>query len=63
MSKIKYLGQIIEAKGWRPDPQRSSTIQNMSAPTNIGELQAFLGLAKIFQVYTNDMHDLCAQVN
>ena len=42
MNKIKYLGQIIDKNGRRPDPAQSSTIKDMPAPENISSLQSFL---------------------
>ena len=63
MLKLKYLVQIIDAKGQGSDPQRSSAIRNMLTPTNIAELQAFLGLANYYQVYRNNMHELRVPLN
>ena len=44
-SKIKYLGQMIDAKGKKADPSRSKVMKNMPASINMSALQAFLGLA------------------
>ena len=52
-SKIKYLEQIIDAKGRKPNPSRSSVIKNMPAPTKVTTLQAFLGLVNY---YSNPKH-------
>ena len=38
-------------------------IQNMSAPTNITELQVFLSLVNYYQVYIINIHDFCASLN
>ena len=35
MNKIKYLGQIIDKNGRRPDPVRASAIKDMPAPKNV----------------------------
>ena len=29
ISQIKHLGQIINAKGWTPDPERTEAIKSM----------------------------------
>lgn len=63
MSEIKYLGQIINAKGRRPDPKRAEAIKNMPIPKNITTLQAFLGLANYYGIYIKNMHDLRAPLN
>ena len=38
LRKIKYLGQIIDENGRRPDPERAAAIKNMPAPENITSL-------------------------
>ena len=63
MKKIKYLGQIIDESGRRPDPERASAIKNMPAPKNISELQSFLGLANYYNVFVPNMHNLRAPLN
>ena len=43
-SSIKFLGHIIDGNGIRPDPQKLEAIQNYPAPTNVTELQRFMGM-------------------
>ena len=62
-SKIKYLGQITDTKGRKPDPSRSSAIKNMPAPINVSTLQAFLGLANYYDNFIPNMHILRAPLN
>ena len=38
--KIRYLGQIIDAKGRKPDPSKSSARKNMPTPTNVSTLHS-----------------------
>lgn len=63
MEKIKYLGQIIDEHGRRPDPDRSSAIRDMPAPENIASLQSFLGLANYYNVFVPNMHKLRSPLN
>ena len=56
LNKIKYLGQIIDKNGRRPDPRRSIAIKNMSEPHNITTLQSFLGLANYYQYFIPNKH-------
>lgn len=51
MDKIKYLGQIIDNKGRRPDPARATAIKDMLAPENVSTLQSFRGLTSYYQVF------------
>ena len=55
MTRIKYLGQVIDEKGRRPDPARSSTIKDLPAPTNLTKLQEFLAFANYYPVYISNM--------
>ena len=63
LDKIKYLGQIIDKNGRRPDPGRSIAIKNMSEPHNITTLLSFLGLANYYQSFIPNMHALHAPLN
>ncbi|XP_036001498.1 uncharacterized protein K02A2.6-like [Fundulus heteroclitus] len=45
MSKIKFLGQVIEANGVSPDPEKVSAVRAMKEPSDISEVRRFLGMA------------------
>ena len=62
-TQIKYLGQIINAKGRTPDPEREEAIKSMPVPNNVTKLQAFLGLAKYYGIYIPNMQNLRAPLN
>ena len=63
MSEIKYLGQIINSDGRRPDPAMAEAIKNMPTPKNLVTLQAYLGLANYYGIYIPKMHNLRAPLN
>ena len=63
LTKIKYLGHIINKDGRRPDPDRATTIKDMPAPDNVQALQSFLGLANFYQVFIKNMDNLRAPLN
>ena len=63
LRKIKYLGQIIDENGRRPDPERAAAIKDMPAPKNITSLQSFLGLANYYNVFVPNIHKLRAPLN
>ena len=44
VTKITFLGHTISAEGIRPDVKKVSAIIDMLAPTNVKELQRFLGM-------------------
>ena len=43
-SEIKFLGQLVDHSGVHPNPDKIRAIRDMKAPTNIRELQQFLGM-------------------
>ena len=63
MNKIKYLGQIIDHEGRKPDLKRAEAIRNMPTPDNVTKLQSFLGLANCYNMYIAKMHDSRAPLN
>ena len=42
--RVKYLGHVVSAAGIEVDPSKTTAIRNYPAPTNITELQRFLGM-------------------
>ena len=40
---VKFLGQIVDRKGVRPDPDKFKAIQEMSPSRNVSELRRFVG--------------------
>ena len=42
-SEAKYLGFIVDRDGFRPDPEKVSSILQIPAPTNVKQLKKFLG--------------------
>ena len=41
--KVRFLGHVIDGEGIRADPEKTSAVLQMSAPTNITKLRRFLG--------------------
>ena len=56
IEKIKYLGQIIDKDGRRPDTGRASAIKNIPVPENVFSIQCFLGLANNYNVSVPNIH-------
>ena len=44
MSRVSFLGHIIEQTGIRADPEKTAGIQNIAPPQTIPELRCFLGM-------------------
>ena len=63
LSKIKYLGQVIDEYGRTPDPNWVDAIKYMPAPTNVAALQSLWGLDNYYNSYIPNMHTLRAPLN
>jgi hypothetical protein len=46
---VKYLGHIISAQGIATNPKKVETIQNWPTPTNLKDIQSFLGLCNYYR--------------
>ena len=51
---IEYLGHIISAEGVRMDPAKLSTLSEWPTPTNIKDIQSFLGFATYYRRFIKD---------
>ena len=41
---VKFLGHVIDGEGIKADPEKTSAVLQMTAPTNVTELRRFLGM-------------------
>ena len=44
VDKVKYLGHVVDQEGIRADPDKTAAIQEMRPPTNVSELNRFMGM-------------------
>ena len=44
VNKLTFIGDLLTDNGVQPDPRKVSAIENMERPTNLGEIQRFLGM-------------------
>ena len=47
-TQVKFLGQIIDGKGVRPDPDKIKAITDMEEPCTVTEVRRFLGIVNQF---------------
>src|SRR4030095_1065017 len=50
-NSIEYLGHIVDGEGLRPNPQLIQALMDFPRPTNLKELQSFLGLATYYRKF------------
>ncbi|CAI7765060.1 unnamed protein product [Closterium sp. NIES-53] len=58
--KLEFLGHIISIEGMEIDPKKIATIQASHEPTNLTELQSFLGFLNYVRRFVPDMAKLIA---
>ena len=58
--KIKFYGVICSADGVQPDPGKVSALRQMAPPSNLQELQTFLGLATYMGPFIPNLSSLTA---
>lgn len=47
-TQLEYLGHVLDERGIHPSEEKVRAIQEAPAPTNVKELQAFLGLLNYY---------------
>jgi hypothetical protein len=49
MKQIAFLGHVISKGGISVDPSKVQDVLSWNAPTNVGDIQSFLGLARYYR--------------
>lgn len=51
MKEVAYLGHVVAEEGIRPDPSKIAKLKSFPAPTSVGEVRTFLGLAGYYRKF------------
>jgi hypothetical protein len=54
MKQVAFLGHVISKGGIFVDPSKVKDVLSWNAPTSVGDIQSFLGLAGIIKGLSND---------
>ena len=55
---VRFLGQVVDATGINPDPEKVRAVQAMKEPTNISELHRFRGMANQMAKFSPSMAEM-----
>ncbi|XP_055605784.1 uncharacterized protein K02A2.6-like [Uranotaenia lowii] len=58
MRQVKYLGQLLDSQGIRPDPDKVKAIVNMPPPHDVSSLRSYLGAVNYYGKYIREMRNL-----
>ncbi|XP_055527930.1 uncharacterized protein K02A2.6-like [Wyeomyia smithii] len=58
MRQVKYLGQLLDTEGVRPDPDKVKAIVNMPPPHDVPTLRSYLGAINYYGKYIREMRTL-----
>ena len=59
-SEITYVGHTVSSEGLKPDSDKLRAVEQMKAPTNMKELQTFLGFVQYLAKFLPNMSDISA---
>jgi hypothetical protein len=51
-SETNYLGFVIGKNGLKPDPDKVTSIQNMTEPTTVKQVRAYIGCLSYYTFIT-----------
>ena len=60
LDSVAFFGHVISAEGVYVDPQNIEAIVNWKPPTNVTEIQSFLGLARYYRKFVEGFSKLAA---
>ncbi|XP_046362411.2 uncharacterized protein K02A2.6-like [Haliotis rufescens] len=60
---MEYLGFRVDSQGIHPTESKIEAIRNAPRPTNLTELQSFLGCVNYYRKFIPDMSTVCAPLN
>lgn len=58
VNQVKYLGDMVTADGFKPDPEKTKTIINMPELQNKQDLQHLLGMVNYLLQYIPNMSEI-----
>ena len=62
-NSVEYLGYVIDRAGIHTSPLKVQAIVDAPAPTDLGELCAFLGLVMYYEKFIKNLSSLSAPLN
>ena len=58
-TEVSYIGHLLTADGVKPDPEKVHAVVEMPRPTNVKEVQRFLGFINYFAKFLPNLSKVC----
>lgn len=55
VANFEYLGYLVNADAFRPDPRRLATSVNKPSPQNLSELHSLLGVLQFYTLFVSNI--------
>ena len=62
-TEVRYVGHVLTDQGLKPDPAKVKAITDMPSPTNVEELQRFMGMVKYLAKFIPHLSEKTAVLN
>jgi len=61
--EVKFLGDVVDHIGVRPDPDENSAVSKWPVPSTAGQVKAFLGLAGYYSRFVSGYAKVARPLN
>ena len=61
--EISYLGHVISPDGIRPDPDKTTSIENFPVPKTLRDIRAYLGLTSYYRRFVKNYSKIAFPIN
>ena len=62
-TEMKFLGHVVSFNNIRPDPEKITVIKNYERPTNLLELQSFIGLCSFYRKFIEKFAEIAKPIH
>ncbi len=58
VKEVRYVGHLLTEDGLKPDPEKFRAITEMQIPSNVKDLQRFLGMVRYLSKFVSRLSEL-----